>query len=449
MQLRLNIIMTQRGSDRNLGKIKWHGIGTWAILALATFVLAVPISFNFRSYISVAGITAVELAALSIILSYLLTGNYNYIIRRYPLLITTIAVFIVWSVVRGYFGIIEGNLFYDTAFGYRYYIPYVVVLIYLGSLYAYQPNPYALLKDISWLFTAGLSVYTVILLTVIVWPPLQDVLMIDTWGFRIGTSTTVITLPLLLTIYIIRYSNLISRIHLFIAFTVCSVIILLHQYRFGAAIMAIMVICSVLVYFVFSNGKLRYFWISQKLMVMLLTLIAGVFAVLLLTVDNFISQFVEVFFIRVARNQEGLTVWDSMIRYSFGYGEWRERVLQWISERPLVGFGEGARVGATKLSQDGFYIDSVPLTMWYKNGIVGVVLFYSIWIAILYYVVGKIRAASGVVLGIAATAVGSIIGFILWSLSNIFLMYGWVMYPILVLIGSYLYFLDKTAQQHG
>lgn len=104
-------------------------------------------------------------------------------------------------------------------------------------------------------------------------------------------------------------------------------------------------------------------------------------------------------------------------------------------------------VGATMSQEDGAHIDSTVLTMWYKNGLIGLGLYYSFWTAILVRLFrAYLRFRSRFTAGVASVACASLFTWILWSTANVFLMYGWVLYPIVVFVAVWLNVLERDGR---
>jgi hypothetical protein len=288
------------------------------------------------------------------------------------------------------------------------------------------------------LLAIGYFIYTFFLVAVIVSPTISDLMMMKAYFYRISSHTLAISMTLLLLVYLLRWEKRVGLGVMAAAIVSVGVTLLLAQARMSTAMLVGLVGLAVLLYTI-RTYRARFIGIG---LVMLSTVLVGVslvFVALNSVIEDF-EQFSTLFLERVERDQHGLGIWDSVTTHSFGTVEYRTRVVDAAMKRPAIGYGEGADVGQTMSREEGAYIDSTVITMWYKNGAVGVFLFYAFWAAILQRLIrGYLRYGQRLQSGIASIAVASVTAWLLWSTANVFLMYGWVLYPVLAMVSLWLF----------
>jgi O-antigen ligase len=308
----------------------------------------------------------------------------------------------------------------------------------------WQPDPVRLLTGFVTSLVIAFSVYSGFLLAVVFSAGLSDLLLIYPMLYRVGSNTTAIAMTIFLLAFFLWLERHIRGTVVLLSVGATGIVILLTQSRVATAMLLILLLLAVGLYTV-RTGRSRFLKIGTAIGAALVISLLMAFVLLNKLVPDF-SSFSELFFERVERDQAGRGLWDSMIDRSFGTAEFRTRVVQDALERPVFGYGEGKGVGPTMSQDDGAYIDSAVITIWFKNGIVGLVLFYVVWGAIIRRFITYLgRTSDRLYSGVASIGLASVVVWVIWSSANIFLMYGWVMYPILAIISTLMYFLEHPV----
>lgn len=349
--------------------------------------------------------------------------------------------FLLWAFARGLVGVMEGNELASTLRNLRHYLPLLTLPLFLYLLHKWRPDPEQITAKLAICLTIGYFIYMTFLVAVVVSPTLSKVLLMKPFIYRIGSSTSAISMTLLLLVSLLWLERRVKARTMVLAVMSVGVTLLLAQSRFSSAMLMLLIALAVCFYTV-RTLRTRFVGIGAVMLFSILGALGAAFWWLDTTVEDF-EKFSRLFLDRVERHQEGMGIWESLTKYSFGTEAFRTRVIENASDQPMIGFGEGKGVGSTMSQEDGAHIDSTMLTMWYKNGFIGLALYYSFWLAILARMLsGYLRYRSRFKAGVASIACASVLVWLLWSSANVFLMYGWVLYPIMAFVAISLFVLE-------
>lgn len=413
-----------------------------ALLFVALAAVALPMSFEFRQLVSIAGVTVVELLLLMIITPLLLRYPRALLPARYQGILLLLYAFLLWAFIRALIGVMEGNELSSTLRSLRHYLPLLTLPLILYLLHKWHPDPERITARLAVCLSIGYFIYMAFLVAVVVSPTISTALMMRPFIYRISSSTIAISMTLLLLVSLLWLEGRVRARTMILTVMSVGVTLLLAQSRFSSAMLMLLIAFAVGLYTV-RTLRTRFVGIGVTMLLSILAALGAAFWWLDATVDDF-EKFSRLFLDRIERHQEGMGIWESMTKYSFGTEAFRARVIEGASDRPMIGFGEGKGVGSTMSQEDGAHIDSTVLTMWYKNGFVGLGLYYSFWLAILARLLrGYLYYRSRFKAGVASIACASVLAWLLWSTANVFLMYGWVLYPIMAFVSVSLFVLEN------
>lgn len=414
------------------------------ILGVVVFVIGLPMSFEFRQLVSIGGVTFAELLLLTILVCLTVHRPRAWFPRQYQNICLLLYLFLLWAAARGLLAVLEGAELGMTLRNLRHYLPLLTMPPLLYLLNSWKPNATTLITAITKCFGLSYFVYMLFLVAVTLSPELSDLLMMRAFFYRIGSNTLVISMTLLLLGCLLWSERLLKARTVVLILLSVGVTVLLAQSRVSSAMLVFLLFLAVCLY-TLRTSRMRFAGIGIMLILSVATAVSAVFLSLNAAVPDF-DKFSELLVQRVQQHQAGRSPWDSLMTYSFGTEELRRPVVERAVTRPVLGFGEGEGVGETMSQEDGAYIDSTVLTMWFKNGFVGTTLFYSFWLTVLARVLmGYLRHRVRFFAGVASIAAASLITWLLWSSANAFLMYGWVLYPIVALTCVWLFILQKDT----
>ena len=423
-------------------RVRISSLFVTSLFAVATLSVALPMSFEFRQLVSLLGVSIVELLLLPTLLLIFVYRPRAFFPIGYRRICMLLYLFLVWSISRGTVGVMEGNELDSALRGVRHYLPFLTLPPLLYLLHTWSPDARRNLATLTTFLIIGYFVYALFLALVVISPTASNLLLIKPFLYRISSSTIAISMTLLLLAYLQYKEKNLHGVLIALAITSVGITFLLAQSRMSSVMLLFLVGMSVFLYTV-RTLRMRFLAISASMLSTVLIALLGTFLLLNYVISDF-EQFTELFTRRVQVQQQSGNLWESAWRQSFGTEAFRARVISAASTMPEVGFGEGKGVGQTMSQEDGAYIDSTMITMWFKNGFIGVILFYAFWIAIgTRFFQGYLEGRSRLHIGVASIGTASIFVWMLWSSANIFLMYGWVLYPIMSIIAVSLFLLEE------